>query len=151
MNRSVSEAKSSLTWARLKNNIPPVMRIGIITIAVCAVAILSGQTHAEATRVAFPGGAAEDDILVGVDYFAGWWKELPNKWHGLGWTIGQPDWRPEFPERLPTLGQYNEQATMDREIIAASDHGVDFFAILWYYPKPGTYKLDYPRGNFPGY
>ena len=78
------------------------------------------------------------DILVGVSYFAGWWRELPNKWHGQGWKLGQPDWRPEFPERVPTLGEYNEQATMDREIIAASDHGVDFFAILWYYPKPDS-------------
>ena len=80
----------------------------------------------------------QEDILVGVNYFAGWWRELPNKWHGQGWKIGQPDWRPEFPERVPTLGEYNEQATMDREIIAASSHGVDFFAILWYYPKPGS-------------
>jgi hypothetical protein len=81
---------------------------------------------------------AEKEVLVGVNYFAGWWKELPNKWHGQGWKIGQPDWRQEFPERVPTLGEYNEQATMDREIIAASSHGVDFFAILWYYPKPGS-------------
>lgn len=22
------------------------------------------------------------DILVGVNYFAGWWEPLPNKWHG---------------------------------------------------------------------
>ncbi len=61
----------------------------------------------------------EKDILVGVSYFAGWWKELSNKWHGQGWKIGQPDWRPEFPERVPALGEYNEQATMDREIISA--------------------------------
>ena len=33
--------------------------------------------------------------LVGVNYFAGWWKELPNKWHGQGWNADQPDWRPE--------------------------------------------------------
>lgn len=80
----------------------------------------------------------EKEVLVGVNYFAGWWRELPNKWHGQGWKLGQPDWRPDFPERVPTLGEYNEQATMDREIIAASEHGVDFFAILWYFPKPGT-------------
>jgi len=80
----------------------------------------------------------DKDVLVGVSYFAGWWPELPNKWHGQGWKIDQPDWRLEFPERVPTLGQYNEQSTMDREIIAASEHGVDFFAFLYYYPKPGT-------------
>jgi hypothetical protein len=82
--------------------------------------------------------SAEKEVLVGVNYFAGWWRELPNKWHGQGWKIGQPDWRPQFPERVPTLGEYNEQATMDREIIAASSHGVDFFAILWYFQKPDT-------------
>ncbi len=81
---------------------------------------------------------AEKDILVGVNYFAGWWREQPNKWHGAGWKIGAPDWRPSYPERVPTLGEYNEQATMDREIIAASSHGVDFFAILWYFPKPDS-------------
>lgn len=80
----------------------------------------------------------KDEVLVGVSYFAGWWKELPNKWHGQGFRLGQPDWRLKFPERVPTLGQYNEQATMDREIVAASEHWVDFFAILYYYPKPDT-------------
>jgi hypothetical protein len=30
------------------------------------------------------------------------------------------------------LGEYNLQATMDREIAAAADYGVDFFQILWY-------------------
>jgi hypothetical protein len=80
----------------------------------------------------------EKDILVGVNYFAGWWREMPNKWHGQGWKIDQPDWRPANPARIPTLGEYNEQATMDREIIAASSHSVDFFAILWYFPKPNT-------------
>jgi hypothetical protein len=42
------------------------------------------------------------------------------------------DWRPAWPERVPMLGEYNEQPTMDREILAASAHGVDFFMILWY-------------------
>lgn len=84
----------------------------------------------------------DKDIFVGVNYFAGWWRELPNKWHGQGWKLDQPDWRPEFPDRVPLLGEYNEQATMDREIIAASNHGVDFFAILWYFPKPGTAESD---------
>jgi hypothetical protein len=30
------------------------------------------------------------------------------------------------------LGQYNDQETMDREIITAAQYGVDFFQILWY-------------------
>ncbi len=72
--------------------------------------------------------------LVGVSYFAGWWEAQPNKWHDV---TGQ-DWRPEYPERLPLLGEYNTQEVMDREIIAAAEHGVDFFAILWYYQPPGV-------------
>ena len=32
----------------------------------------------------------------------------------------QPDWRPEHPERVPVLGEYNDQATMDREIAVAA-------------------------------
>jgi hypothetical protein len=84
------------------------------------------------------GGSAmssqDDEYLVGVYYFAGWWRESPNKWAPHG-----PDWRADYPERVPILGQYNEQRTMDREIIAASSHGVDFFQILWY---PGGGKLN---------
>jgi hypothetical protein len=45
---------------------------------------------------------------------------------------GGHDWRSDYPERVPILGQYNNQETMDREILAASRHGVDFFQILWY-------------------
>lgn len=70
---------------------------------------------------------AEMDTLVGVNYFAGWWEKMPNKWHH-----GDEDWRPKYPGRIPLLGEYNTQATMDREIAAAADHGVDFFQILWY-------------------
>jgi hypothetical protein len=70
------------------------------------------------------------DYLVGVYYFAGWWRELPNKYH----TAGR-DWRLDYPERVPLLGEYNEQETMDREIAAAADYGVSFFQILWYPPR----------------
>jgi hypothetical protein len=69
----------------------------------------------------------QNDYLVGVYYFAGWWQQSPNKW-----STGGRDWRPDYPERIPILGEYNDQETMDREIIAASSHGVDFFQILWY-------------------
>ncbi len=65
--------------------------------------------------------------LVGVYYFAGWWEPLPNKY-----TLNGKDWRAEYPGRLPLLGQYNDQATMDQEIVAAAKYGVDFFQILWY-------------------
>lgn len=83
---------------------------------------------------------AAERPLVGVNYFAGWWQELPNKWHGHGWTAQEPDWRPQHPERVPVTGEYNMQATMDREIAAAAGYGVDFFSILWYFPRPGSGK-----------
>lgn len=86
---------------------------------------------------------ADSDVLVGVDYFAGWWQDLPNKWHGRGWNADEPDWRPDFPDRVPLLGEYNVQSTMDREIAAAAGHGVDFFAILWYFPRPGSRQEKY--------
>lgn len=69
----------------------------------------------------------EREYLVGIYYFAGWWPESPNKWES-----GGKDWRADYPNRIPVLGQYNDQKTMDREIEAASSHGVDFFQILWY-------------------
>jgi len=84
-----------------------------------------------------------DDTLVGINYFAGWWKSLPNKWHGQGWNVDQPDWRPKFPDRVPLLGEYNTQATMDFEIAAAAGHGVDFFAILYYFPRSGSREEKY--------
>lgn len=71
---------------------------------------------------------ASERYFVGVYYFAGWWREHPNKYFEES-----ADWREKFPERRPTLGAYNEQATMDREIDAASSHGVSFFQILWYW------------------
>ena len=70
---------------------------------------------------------ATPEYLVGVYYFAGWWRQQPNKW-----VVDGKDWREHFPARVPLLGEYNEQETMDREIAAAADHGVDFFQILWY-------------------
>ena len=70
---------------------------------------------------------SKDDYLVGIYYFAGWWQKSPSKWE-----TGGKDWRQDYPERIPTLGEYNDQATMDREILAASCHGVSFFQILWY-------------------
>ncbi len=69
--------------------------------------------------------ASPQEYLVGVYYFAGWWPQSPNKW-----TTAGRDWRPDYPGRIPILGQYNDQATMNREILAAAGHGVDFFQIL---------------------
>ena len=75
-------------------------------------------------------GDATNRVLVGVSYFAGWWKPLPNKWN-YDPAIG--DWRPQFLERVPLLGKYNEQPTMDKEMDSKSitialddDRQVDF-------------------------
>ena len=81
-----------------------------------------------AADVSTKGNSIDREILVGINYFAGWWEPLPNKWHRQDGS----DWRSDFPERMPLLGQYNDQSTMDREIVAASTYGVDFFSILWY-------------------
>ncbi|MCX5658442.1 MAG: hypothetical protein NTW19_01815 [Planctomycetota bacterium] len=70
--------------------------------------------------------------LVGISYFPGWWVEKPNKWTTPRTNI---DWREQFPERRPTLGEYNTQETTNAEIALAAEHGVDFFAILWYPPS----------------
>jgi len=85
-------------------------------------------------RVADVDGVSSDRVLVGVNYFAGWWQPLPNKWN-YDPAIG--DWRTKYPGRVPLLGEYNTQETMNREIIAAAVHGIDFFLILWYYNGPG--------------
>ena len=69
------------------------------------------------------------EYLIGVYYFSGWWREQPNKYFTAG-----VDWRTNYPGRVALLGEYNEQATMDREIAAAATNGVSFFQILWYCP-----------------
>ncbi len=70
----------------------------------------------------------EPEYLVGVYYFSGWWREQPNKYFTAG-----ADWRTNYTGRRALLGEYNEPATMDREITAAAANGVSFFQILWYY------------------
>ena len=71
------------------------------------------------------GAAADrrstDRVLVGVNYFAGWWQPLPNKWN---YSSATGDWRTNFPGRVSWLGEYNTQDTMDREIVVAAKHGI---------------------------
>jgi hypothetical protein len=88
-----------------------------------ALTILTGGGRALAAE-----SAAAPEYLVGVYYFSGWWRELPNKY-----MIGGGDWRTNYPGRVPLLGEYNEAATINREITAAATHGVNFFQMLWYY------------------
>ncbi len=77
----------------------------------------------------------QNHTLVGVNYFAGWWPEKPNKWQD---PRDNHEWLPEYPGRTPLLGKLNTDATMDREILAAAKHGVDFFSILWYPQQKGV-------------
>lgn len=81
---------------------------------------------------------SDKDVLVGIYYFSGWWRQMPNKY-----TIDGKDWRDDFSSRVAILGEYDDQETMDSEIIAAANHGVDYFQILWYPPseKDETYPL----------
>lgn len=88
--------------------------IGLVVVLLCP---LAGADEPE-----------QPDVLIGVNYFAGWWEAQPNKWQGPDGT----DWRTRFPDRRPLLGEYNTQETMDGEIAAAAEYGVDFFQILWY-------------------
>jgi hypothetical protein len=87
------------------------------------------QTHAPAEGMAGQAvsAAPAPEYLIGVYYFSGWWRQQPNKW-----VVGGQDWRKAWPGRVPLLGEFNEQETMDREIAAAADNGVSFFQILWY-------------------
>ena len=66
---------------------------------------------------------------------------MPNKWHEPDGS----DWRPKYPERVPILGEYNDQETMDKDIAAAADHGVDAFSILYYYNDPGSEREQHSR------
>jgi len=76
--------------------------------------------------------ASLKSILVGVEYFNGWWPHAPGNNVHCFWESNNKDWRPAYPERIPLLGEYNCQKTMDLEIQTAAKYGVDFFSILWY-------------------
>lgn len=111
------------------------MRSICVGMMALAVTLLAAAALAEpAVSSAVPAAETSRDILVGVNYFAGWWQPEPNKWHGADGK----DWRAQYPDRVALLGQYNDQETMDREIVLASAFGVDFFPILWYYNDPGS-------------
>jgi len=95
-------------------------------------ALFAAVLPAKADEIGTGGKGPMEDVLVIVNYFAGWWEPMPNKWH----VPGDHDWRADYPDRVPLLGECNTQETMDHEIVAAADHGVDAFIILWYYNQP---------------
>lgn len=103
--------------------------------SILAVAVLAGAALGDEAVT------EEAEILVGVEHFAGWWEEIPNKWN----FTGEDDWRARYPNRVPILGEYNTQETMDKEIVAAADHGVDFFIMLWYFQHPGKWAEPHSR------
>ena len=76
---------------------------------------------------------ATDNPLVGINYFAGWWRETPNKWQDCRDSNQiAADWRGKYPERVPMYGCFIDQPTVDSDIINASAYGGDYFQILWY-------------------
>ena len=79
---------------------PPEVKTLPVLIAL-ALLIVAGRSFADDTPAATSQPAANKEVLVGVEYFAGWWEELPNKWHGHGWTAEEPDWRLKYPQRVP--------------------------------------------------
>ena len=105
-------------------NTTPYQKNKLLALFVCCSLIVTGFQSVLSQETTPPERTS--DILIGVEYFAGWWPESTSA------KTGQ-DWRLSNPERKPVLGLYNGQETMDHEITAAADHGVDFFSILWYY------------------
>ena len=109
-----------------------IVRKGLFILGILSAPGLFAQTPSSQPPPGF------SNILVGIQYFGGWWppgsaegKQDQCKW--LDPRDGH-DWRPEWPARIPTLGAYNSQQTMNAEIAAAAAHGVGFFSILWYPP-----------------
>lgn len=68
--------------------------------------------------------------LVGAYYFAGWWSTpVPSNYL----TSHTTDWRPQYPEREPAFGWFDDtQSAVDGEIALAADGGLDFFVFDYY-------------------
>ena len=99
-----------------------------LIVVLCLGLAAVGARTARAEQPIASAASAETPLpeyLVGIYYFSGWWRPEPNKWMPHG-----KDWRADYPGRIPTLGEYNEQPTLDKEIVAAAEHGVSFFQFL---------------------
>lgn len=68
--------------------------------------------------------------IVGVNYFSGWWREGSSKWKDA--RCPSLDWRERYINRISLNGCYDDQATMDSDILTAEKYGIDFFQMLWY-------------------
>ena len=102
----------------------------IITLIVFGTLIQTGKADRENKNV-----NENLPVLIGIEYFNGWWAHSGNEDIHCFWETNNRDWRSAYPERIPILGEYSCQETMDKEILAASAYGIDFFSILWYFMK----------------
>ena len=81
-------------------------------------------------------------VIIGAHYFSGWAHVCVNSTqpgcfsHFHGFTPrGErtDDWFPDYPERIPLLGNLTtNEDTIAREVAAADGHGLDFFDMLYY-------------------
>ena len=111
-----------------------------------AIAWGAGGNRSYADESVNPGeseeqGQSNNDYLIGVNYFSGWWKD-PNILFHIPETgvprLEGPDWRELYPEREPKYGWFDdEQQIMDQQIVDASASGIDFFVFGWFTDRPG--------------
>lgn len=81
--------------------------------------------------------------LVGVNYFSGWWRDAPNKWRDV--KCPSMDWREKYVNRIPLNGCFDDQETMDQDILTAEKYGIDFFQMLWYPVDSLSTQCDAPH------
>ena len=87
---------------------------------------------------------ANAEYNIGAYYFAGWWRE-PAPAHYLNLGL---DWRPSWPERKPLLGWYDDrQWVIDKEILLASSHGIDFFMFDFFADRADGVEFSGARTN----
>jgi len=121
--------KESAVSANIKGHIYLLCAVFIILVSI------GGVRGSDFVYKTAPSCDNARNVLVGANYFNGWWEETPNKWQD---DITRNNWLENFPQRRPLLGEYNSQEVMDKEIKAASEYGIDFFQILWYFLNKQT-------------
>lgn len=66
-------------------------------------------------------------MLIGANYFPGWWDGPRNKWYLDGQFLLD-----RHPERTPLLGHLSSADVIRRELVLAAESGISFFNFLWY-------------------
>lgn len=76
---------------------------------------------------------ADRSTLVVVHYFAGWYPGPWSHWLYPTEPLAQrKSWVPDFPGRIPLGGNYTtDLSTVEADLIAADQYGVDAFEVLW--------------------